>query len=86
MAGERMRRERIEADRRERERQEAEKRRIEAEAHRREEEKKVAKFQVMLAEWREVRDIRAFIAEARAIVAAGGHEIETGSTLDQFIR
>jgi len=41
---------------------------------------------VMLAEWREVRDIRAFIAETRAIVATNGHEIETGSTLDQFIQ
>lgn len=85
-AGERIHRERVEADRRERERQEAEKRRVEAEARRREEEEKVKKLRITLDEWREVRDIQAFIAEARSIVAAGGHVIEAGSNLDDFIR
>jgi len=74
------------ADGREQARRDAEQRRLEAEERRREEADKFAKLRVTSAEWREVRDIRAFIAEARAIVVAGGHVIEPGSTLDQFIR
>jgi hypothetical protein len=76
----------IEAERRREADRQAQIRRAEAERLRREEEEKVARLRETLARWREVRDVRAFIAEARAIVAAGGHEIEAGSTLDQFIR
>jgi hypothetical protein len=74
------------AEGREQARREAEQRRLEAEDRRRDEEEKVTKLRATLADWREVRDVRAFIAEARSIVAAGGHAIEEGSTLDEFIR
>ena len=83
---EELRAERIEAVRRHEEYRRERIRQAEAERHRREEEERVERLHDMLARWREVRDIRAFIAEARAIVAAGGHEIQDGSTLDQFIR
>jgi len=74
------------AIRREQAQRVAEKQRIEAEGRRREEEEKVAKLRVTLADWREVRDTRAFIEEARAIVAAAGQVIEEGSRLDKFIK
>jgi len=65
---------------------EAEQRRWEEEKRRREEEERVAKLRGTLAEWREAHDVRAFIAEARAIAAAGDQEIVEGSRLDTFLR
>ncbi|MSR47408.1 MAG: hypothetical protein EXS13_10150 [Planctomycetes bacterium] len=40
----------------------------------------------MLADWRELRDVRAFIDEARALVAAAGLVIREESNLADFIR
>jgi hypothetical protein len=65
---------------------EREKLRADAEKRRREEEEDVAKLRATLADWREVRDTRAFIDEARAIVAAAGQVIQEGSPLDKFIK
>jgi hypothetical protein len=36
--------------------------------------------------WSEAWDIRAFVAEARAILAARGLQVRPGSWLDDFIR
>jgi hypothetical protein len=83
---EELRADRVAAERRREEERQAQIHRAAEERQRRKEEENVASLRDMLARWREVRDIRAFIAEARSIVAAGGHEIEAGSSLDQFIR
>jgi hypothetical protein len=83
---EELRLEKIEAERRREEARQAEIRRAEAERLRREQEEMVADLRDTLAAWREARDIRAFIAEARAIVAAGGLEVRPASRLDDFTR
>ncbi|MBL8841991.1 MAG: hypothetical protein JNL90_10760 [Planctomycetes bacterium] len=60
--------------------------RAEAEKRQKAEEEDVAALQKMIADWREVRDVRAFIDEARAIVAAEGLVIREDSKLAGFIR
>lgn len=67
---------------------ERERTRLRAEADKRQkaEEKKVAALRATLAEWREVRDIRAFVAEAQAIAAAVGQEIREEPNLADFIQ
>jgi hypothetical protein len=83
---EELRAEKVEAERRREADRQAEIRRAEAERRRREEEQQVGDSRAMLAAWREARDLRAFIDETRAIVAAAGRTVREGSRLDSIIK
>ena len=81
-----LRQHRLDQERRARERQEEERRREEQERRRREEEDRVRTLRLHLERWREMRDVRAYIEEAKAILVENDLQLIAGGELDVWLR